>query len=444
MISLGKESYYQYIIPLLIFAIIANFLPEKLALPFSYIIFFLTTLFLVILLFQKTLYFFSNVLFIIYYYLLALGTLSAESGGYMLELNIIGSPNKSTLLILLFLLLFLLISIPSFKKYHLKFSSKSFPSLNKKLEILFAYTITITVILASFYHLIIYSSPFLLKLERSSFALITNSFLTRLLPSVIIQTSPLVFSLFFYKYTYQSTSNKISITKWIILFAYFFSLIFILGHKFTTPITLLFLLLCFYFCKGFKFNKSVFYFIIFAIALIIFIIYTQYSYLNRNAAEFFILRLTMQGQVPWSLMNDQNISFLIPNSDFCFISCTNEIELNRILTYRYFPISLVEHYKAGFSNVTGFNPALLIYIFGLPITIIIHFLLCYFISIISALLAVSIRQNKVILSLLIYKIYYALYVFYIAFNTSVFSINLLTTVILAILYIFLIRKLRKL
>jgi len=359
--------------------------------------------------------------FQIYYFIsLLLSLLVISSGAFMIEVQKTGSANGSFWLISIFFLSGHIASKHAHYKYKRLAAKSRSPRINKKIERWIAATITITAISISAFIFLRYSSPFLLGIERADFW-------SKIVPKGYSFTTSLVAQTFFLAVAlYYSNQN---VTRWkiislVIIALYLIITFFVLGHKFGVFIIYA-TTACLFIAahkNKIKISAKTVLISISAMMSIYAMISISYASIGRDAG-FIIIRLALQGQLPWSILETSEIPYTPSEKWLCFLGCGSFDSGRAAISFEYLPSSVFYHYTESGTGLSGFLPALPIYSFGIIIAFILHVLLSYLGGIIQAHLIQSIKKKSIIHSFISYKIYFSIvFSWYAAVNLGAFFI----------------------
>lgn len=379
-------------------------------------------------------YFASHFLFLYYYFALLAGTSLAEMGSYMPEIRETGKPNGATLITIFTALIFIITS----RKFHAT-TYKHISRLRFKRYFSLKTESNVSIIIASLplifsgIHLYVYGSPLLLQVERSTFfASIGNSW-GNLIYANILYTFPLSIALISF-----SPRKATRIIGYTLALAGLSSVTIVFGHKMSALVVLLSTILIFLSANKKRSDHPLTTAIKIIAVSIPILIYIQYTFLERDVLEFAVSRIAMQGQLLWSVLNDNELSLIFPNAFGCITECKHSNSLNDALAQRYLPWTLYSFYEETNTSLSGFHPATQIAAFGIIFFILIHFILSAIIGFLMAVTQTLIEIKSPIGVLLIFKIFFAFYYFYfVSISDGLTSIFTATCILLLLVNPFL-------
>lgn len=364
-------------------------------------------------------YFFSHALFFYYYLALLTGSVLAETGAIMIEINQTGSLNGSTLLAILTLLVFVHVSRFFFSLTLKKIQNSPFPSFDRKIETSLSLLFAVISLLLSAYHLFKFGSPIILGLERSTFFSNIGERWGEQLYTAALHTFPFCAALYVI-----AERKALKITSAVFIALYFFTVVFVFGHKASALILLLSILLVFYGATdGRLTTKLTITLLTFGFSILT-LVYIHYSFLNRNPIEFISTRLALQAQLLWSVVEDPSLSLISANFLHCLTGCREADSLNDLITQRYLPAYLYDFYRETKTSLSGFHPATQIAAFGALAFFFLHSMIAALTGAGLAILCKLIHEKSALISAILFKLYFAIYYFHFVVSVEAIASNL--------------------
>lgn len=346
-------------------------------------------------------------LYIFAYVSVLVGLLASESGAFMWELQRSGYPNGSGSVLLIFFVIFLYVSESCYRHTRNWLFHRSFPAISPRGERFAAAVIIVVVVMLSITLVIGYSSPLQLGVERQVY-LKSLPHWGSLLRSAATQGSILALTIYFF-----SRERAWRFVGAVLIIASMAIITLVFGQKFSGLLTLGCWLLAFHAGRGGKLNRRL---VLGALVLIVLswtLIFIQYSYMGRDVRDFALKRVAMQGQVLWSLFADRELNLWGPSAETCLYNCGtfdgSSYGMNWLLSLRYLPPETAFSYWQGGSNLTGFEPATRIFMFGLPIALIIHALLACLAGVSGAVCMDMIARGNLLGAVIGIKVFEVLY-----------------------------------
>lgn len=353
------------------------------------------------------------------------------SGTYMFEIGKHGYANGSFWICLIFFVAGMKSALAGYLRLD---GDKvlSIPQLPTFLTKTILYSVPTVLIFSAFILLITLGSPIALNVTRVAFwQEIAPSWLSRF-PSIFGQSFFIVAFLYFF----SIKNNRKFALPCIALFLYCFLTFYLLGEKFSTFIIYLTAWCAIW--AGFAKSYPIRFRYIVAAILVLFAMVSlvMWSYASSGRGlDFIVLRIALQAQLMWSVTNE-SIGTLLTGSDWtCFWSCQNYEKGTEYISDRYMTGTLFQQYQITGSRLTGFSPSLLILTLGIPAALLLHVASSFFLGYIQRYLVLSIEQQNVLVSLLVFKVYFGLTVFWYAFDPYVLRGVVLTAAVLAVLFI---------
>lgn len=361
---------------------------------------------------------------------LAISLLFIGFGIPMLEIDKVGDSNGSFWI----LLFFLLIGLESGNLGYCKARHiKAFPvkMVNGKIQSRIVLILSLAILLVGFFILMRYGSPFVLGVTRVNFwnNIVDDWF--RLYPSLLGQTFFMV-AFIYLRDRVHAIRNKVGL---ILVFLYIFFTIVVVGEKFSTFIFYIsaWLVLCAGFYQGVVVNGK--HLSIGIVVLALLLVFISVTYIASDKEILFVLyRIAMQGQIIWSVLDDQALFLLNGDPKSCFFVCAPWVSGTEFISAKYLPANLWDSYQETGSGLTGFMPALPILAYGLPFALILHVLFSFLSGFFQSSLVSRVKNGDLILSLLFFKIYIGLLVFWYASRPAALS-GVLVTCVLVLFWI---------
>lgn len=363
---------------------------------------------------------------------LLVSAMTISGGAVMLEVNARGTANGTFWVLLAFLVAGMEATYFGFKSHWLAGSSQKAPTLPSGLTNLSIIAIAGVTILLGLYVFATIGSPVLIGVDRVTFwKHFTPEYLS-FFPSLTQQTYFFVCFLFL-------TNKKQNISTAIpssILITYILVTIFILGEK-LSAFVLVFSAWSMIVAGTFPNFKIKYYHIIltFAIVASLFAM-ISISYISSGREVSFIFsRIALQGQLLWSLLSDPYRLALVPSPDWqCYFGCGWIDNGKDFISYTYLPVGLYKFYYEGGTGLSGFMPALPIFMFGFAAAFSLHIIICFLLGICQRETCEAIRRNNFITSFLFYKIQLGLALaWFAAMSTAL--IGSLSALVLLVIYL---------
>lgn len=331
------------------------------------------------------------------------GLLAAESGAHFLELQRVGYANGAGNLVLIFFIVFVWCSEWSFRRTRIWLFGRSMPAGGMAFQRLFALGALMVVTLVAVAVFAQYSSPLILGIERQTF-LATLPAWGRLLPSAAAQAFVLALAIWFYSET--RSWRRVGLAFVLIELAI---VTLVLGQKFSGLLVFGCLYLAFHAGKGYKLHRKLVFGSLVFVLLSAVLIYIQYTYLGRDVVQFAMSRIALQGQLMWSVASDVQLNPWQSRHDVCLSSCGtydgSEYALNWILPLHYLPPGVASDYWHGGSNLSGFEPATRIYIFGIPIALVLQATVGVVVGFLGAFVADMIGRANLLGTVIAFKMF---------------------------------------
>lgn len=340
-----------------------------------------------------------------------------STGAYMVEIRKVGDANGVFWTGVIFFVAGLEASRFTYYKSIRRFQVSVSPCFNKDVEKIFLLFITSAALLASLVVFVKYSGPLIIGVERSEFwsSIVPSGF--SFVPSLIIQTFFLAIALYWPRGNKKSTKMAV-----LIIFLYLCSTAVVLGQKFSAFIiyAMIFFLYMAAHHPRFRisFKMVVWFFVTFL--LIVGLVVYSYEVIGRDAG-FISVRLALQSQLNWSVLNAVPFPWGVNAPLSCFMGCQFGSGADYI-SYKFLPETVYRHYTEAGTGLSGFLPALPILIFGFPVALALHVVFSMFTGKLQAYLVSQIRKRNTIYSFLVFKIYFSLVLFwYAAIHYAVYS-----------------------
>lgn len=340
--------------------------------------------------------------YIIFYYagMLASG-LVVSHGIVMIEIDQIGTANGTFWIVMLFLVVGIEATAMGFgfgRKFCLGLDSRRLPiGINWSISTLF---ITACLIL-SLYVMVLTGGPVFGGINRVTFWQSVAPPGSTILPSLVAQ------SFFFVSYYFllNRTKTSRSIVPYLVLLAFLLIGIFVLGQKFS--LFILFLNIWLLVLAGIMPNAPIKkrYLYLIPILLGALIIYTVFVYAQDDRSAYFvILRIALQSQILWSVLDDASGLSILSTDYHCYFGCNGSVDGREYISKLYLPFDVYAHYKNTGSNLSGFLPALSIKTMGLIPALVFHSTASFFMGFIQIKIVNSLKQKQVIYAFLLFKV----------------------------------------
>lgn len=351
-------------------------------------------------------------------------------GTPMLEIAQEGSANGGIWITLIFSTLGLEFGRVGFNGLHLESALKT-RQFNRDALRTVAYIASAFVLAVGVFILLTYGSPIFLGITRVSFwnGLVSETLV--LYPSLLGQTFFL--GAFFYLDRRQRKAKDHIAFSIVIL--YVLATIFIAGEKFSTFIFYMTVWLAL--CAGLYGRLKIDGVAILVAGLTVVIIFAMlalsYS-ISDKGVVFILYRVAMQGQLLWSVLSEQFQVVMYGVDGACFFGCDLHETGVDFISAKYLPPGIWDSYVETGSGLTGFMPALPILVIGLPLTLIVHLFISLALGGLQRVLVVKIKCRDLVMSLLLFKIYFGLLVFWYASKISVLP-GVFVTVIMLVMWL---------
>jgi len=371
----------------------------------------------------------------IYYFLgMMVSSIIITSGALMIEINEFGTPNGIFWILLIFFMISLIFGNVGFK-CGMFMTRHVNVHINKKQERFFISIFLGVVVSFCFYVLIKYSGPIFLEIDRVQFWNNVVPEYLKFLHSLLSQTYILFcFLLLFKRDRFQDFYAKILFIILIII------IVLLLGEKFSAFILLLNALLVIRAgdVKPIVLNVRILLNWILVILFISALISLHYA---DKEDGFGFVRVALQGQLLWSVLND-SFKVLLQNDSFvCFFECGQFSDARDFISYKYLPFPKYDYYQNTGTNLSGFMPAVQIMIFGLIAALLLHSLVSFLLGFFSGVLVKLINSENIFYAFILFKILFSITIFwYTMLPASIFSVPFFLFVVLSIVFPLLGRK----
>lgn len=346
---------------------------------------------------------------VFYFVGLLVSALLISNGAYMIEIQKFGNPNGSFWLLVIFFISGYEVSRLAYYKCIKYLAASESPSIDKRIERVVMLTITFAVIALSLFILVRYSSPVLLKMERSTFwgGVVPASY--SFIPTLVLQTFFLAISLRWVR----PSSRKSQVLAACIVFLYIFVTIFVLGHKLSALIIYIMVFLTFIGAHnpGFKIKTRAVIALTTAIVALYLLVVFSYGNIGRDSS-FILTRLALQSQLVWSVLDTLYFPLTSSAPWACYWGCSGLESGSDFISSEFLPSKLFYHYKDSGAGLSGFLPALPVFTFGSVVAFILHIAFSIFGGGLQAYLVLQVRKYNVIYGFLIYKIHFAIVLFW--------------------------------
>lgn len=363
---------------------------------------------------------------------IAISLLVVSFGTPMIEISKEGNANGAFWITLLFLIL----GLETGKLGYLSSSTKTLVKtlrFNQELSEKAAYTAATFVLIIGLYIFFVYGSPMTLSVSRVYFWQNIVSVNFSLYPSLLGQT----FFLTIFIYLNRKSQLRDSKSALIFCALYILTTIIVAGEKFSTFIFYITAMLAIYAGLLGRINLNFKLLLwVFAVAAAIFSLIV-FNYLSAGLEATFVLyRIALQGQLVWSVVNEELAILISGNISSCYFGCGIYENGTDYISARYLRPGLWASYQETGSGLTGFMPSIPLLQFGLPIALILHMGISFLFGTLQRVLVKVISQRDIIVSLLLFKLYFGLLVLWYASKTSAIPGVVVTIIILFIWILF--------
>lgn len=280
--------------------------------------------------------------------------------------------------------------------------------INKLLIILF---VGITLLLSA-YVLLRSGGPVLRGVDRVTFWKTMAPAGTAIVPSLVSQS--FFFAAFYYLWC-RGTLRSMRLPLVIIL-AYVFVAVFVLGQKFSMFI--IFINAWFLIAPAFFPNIRVrLRLIVVSLVLIVILIgFTAFTYVaGGKDVDFVLVRAALQAQLLWSVFEDTTNLSLLPQHAACYFGCGPFENGQDYISFRYLPIGLFYFYTDAGNTLSGFMPALSILTFGFLLSVFLHLLVSFSLGFIQRKLVMVLAHTNLLYGFLLFKFQFGLiFVWYVS------------------------------
>ncbi len=352
------------------------------------------------------------------------------SGIYMIEIGQIGTANSSFWVCSFFYVLGMEAGLLGFL-HGRGFSSAAlhFPKLSTKLNEALLYMVPLALLLAAVAITIVFSGPILLGVNRVTFWQRMMPWWGGRFPSVFGQSFFIVAMMFFY-----AKGRKYSlILPYFIVAGYIVATAIVLGEKFST--FMIYLTMWFIVLGGHEYRLRIKIKVILLASIMMgaLVSLILISYTNSDmVAGFIYIRIALQGQLIWSVMNESASSTLFGGDWSCYFGCGDYVSGATYISGRYMLDSLFQNYQATGSGLTGYLPALPILAFGMPMAMLLHIVFSYVMGYAQNVLIGSIKGVNLLMSIVSFKFYFGLLIYWYAAKGYVL-LGVVVMVVIAIL-----------
>lgn len=319
-----------------------------------------------------------------------------ECGAYMLEIGFNGTPNGTFWITLLFSTIALQFQFFGFHIFRRRTDAMQ-DLFNKEAKYL-ANAILLTVISASFVIVYIYGTPSSSGVNR---VLYWGSVAPSYLSPIRIAVTTSVF-----------IAGYIALKSKSIYIIIFFFLIYLylgygfLGEKFSIFIQYSFFIGAIFAAMLSKkdLKKAYILGILLFAGLIIGVIRI---YVNSGVrADFIFDRITLQGQLLWSVLREDTYILWEGFLNQCNPDCAKLFDPRDLASQRYVIWSLYQARKATGTTLTGYVPAIPILYFGIPTSILLQAAIGFLLGLLQSRLIYAIENNTLMYSFFLAIIYY--------------------------------------
>jgi len=374
----------------------------------------------------------------LYYYIgMILSLLMVNNGVLMIEIDQYGSSNGSTLFMLAFFLYSIGIANLAYNFTVYRNPLSKLPKLPVHFINKTILMVIFVVIALGFIIFILYSGPVLTGMNRVAFWEGMSNTGLSFFPTLVIQS----FYFIAYFYLCKRYDERRRLFPFILLVAYVFLTVMVLGEKFSAFI-IFFTVFCSLlpaFTGDLKIKKKtavLLMLIFFSLVLTIVLSYVAQGY----NIEFIFARIALQGQVMWSVINFDFPS-LISIGEKCFSECGGYSDINDYISHKYLPVATYLHYSATHTKLSGFAPAAQLLTMGIVPTFILQTLIFLMLGFLQAQSILYNRDRNFVVGFLLFKISFSIFLIWHAVMFTAIKGTLFTFGILLI-YIFLTKSIK--
>lgn len=287
-------------------------------------------------------------------------------------------------------------------------------------------------LLLSAYVFILTGGPIFSGVDRVTFWRTVAPPGTAIVPTLITQ------SFFFAAYLYlwrHSSAGKMLLPA-LILLAYVFAGMLVLGEKFS--LFILFLNVWLIILTGIlpEFRFSVAHVLLGGLIAVLLLITIAISYILQDyEAAFIVVRAALQSQLLWSVAEDPMALSFLPQRPECYLGCDWFENGRDYISFRYLPVDMYNFYNEGGNNLSGFMPALPILTLGGIFSLLLHCLICFGLGIIQRKLVVALAGRQPVYGFLLFKLQFGTAMVWFTANTGPLP-GLLATLVAIFLYRF--------
>lgn len=363
---------------------------------------------------------------IFYYVAMLISATLISTGEYMYEIQMYGNSNGVFWVCISYAIFGFEFSYIGYKKSIKNISRKK--TISKNLDTIASYTIIGLTLFISVFILFRYGSPLSYEVSRVKFwGEIAPSYLSFIRPLLIL-TFFLTVNLYF---NYR-TPQKNLLLHLSLVFIYVVFVFVLLGEKFSVLVMYasVWFLISSCYSTNIKAKKT---YIKIALLSIFLLAYVGYIYEGMGLGYRFIYnRLVLQGQVLWSVLNE-NLSILTMGIQInCIPDCSEYIDGRNFIAYRYLPQYTYKIFQESGTSLSGFMPSLQILFLGIPISLISHFFLSFYLGFIQGRMISNVLNNQLLLSFFYFCLYFSIVIIWFVGNLNLIKLVLFIYILIFI------------
>lgn len=385
---------------------------------------------------KKPDYIFSSFYQIYSFGILLAASILIANGAWMLEIQKEGTTNGAYWVSLFWLVLVLESGYVGYKFGVSQVVFKRDLVIKRNIVKLWIFLLILIVVIVGCFIFYKYSGPFFLPTDRVNYWRSYVPFYFQKYPSLLGQS--FFFVAFYYFYSKNDSLEKKVFVFFI--FSYLSLTVLVSGEKFSTFI--LYLSMWFILKRGFSKSGSISladFKIIFWSFLLLSSLVGSIYFVSEKGFLFIFDRIALQGQLLWSVLNEDVSRLIIGESWNCFLGCEGFKSGADWISERYLPKETYNLYSSIGTVLSGFYPALLVLNFGFPVSIVFSIFFSILLGFLQSKVILACRGRDIISAFLYFKILLGLLVFWYA--SKIFVLNAVVIVaILLVLYKVIIRS----
>lgn len=330
----------------------------------------------------------------------------------MVEMEEYGTANSAFWVCLIFFIFGMDAALGGYRSGH-SLSSDKPPNREKFLTQLALRLLPATMIIIAIIMLIIFKGPVILGVNRVAFWQGIAPDWARKFPSLFGQSFILIPMLYYLR----RNEGKVSFLAIMFAFIYLIFTLILLGEKFSTFILYIttWTMVAAAYRVSLEINiKTLSIFILISLSLYLIITYSYET--SGLGSDFIFSRIALQGQLIWSVMNEEGLFRLAGHDWSCYFGCDDFEKGTQYISAMYMPYGLFMSYEITGSGLTGYLPALPILAFGIVVAFIFHVLISYLLGYIQGITVQSFKSSNIIVSVLMFKVYIGLIMFWYSAN----------------------------